>query len=358
MTLLAALAGCADGDALDPPDEPEDGVDVVVQISPEDLALEPARLDFGVVPVGTTRRATFTVRFTGPAGRWGLVFDSSHPDVVVPAEALGGLFELSPGDAVDVDAAFTPSVAGPVQGTLRLRTEGGLELGHEIEVFGVGEGLPDCVIEADPNPVEAGAIEAGGTRRREVTLAHVGGGPCEVALAPEGPVSLAEDGPSSLRFTPDGASKRLTLWAGPGACAPAAILLMSGAREVGRLSVVARPLEPGRLAAPVEVEAAAGPACTARVYVDLEVDGERPVELRRATLDRTDWRLVLPGALPLELTPGETTTLEIEAPVLDAEAAAKLNLEAASVDDCDPTLVRSDAQVGVTIRRADVAPCD
>src|SRR5205814_4783885 len=80
----------------------------------------PASLDFGTVPVGTSKDLSFTVQNTGGGTLTGSA-STSAPYTI----ASGASFSLGPGASQLVTVRFSPTVTGHAPGTVAFTSHGG-----------------------------------------------------------------------------------------------------------------------------------------------------------------------------------------------------------------------------------------
>jgi hypothetical protein len=106
-----------------------------------ELSITPSSLSFGAVPVGQSATRKLTVENTGNLPV--TVTKAAPPALpfVVDTPLPEGLV-LNPGDGVEVDVTFAPTVAGSFSNTYLISSDDG-QGAHAIPVVGTAAGLPD-----------------------------------------------------------------------------------------------------------------------------------------------------------------------------------------------------------------------
>lgn len=140
--------------------------------------LLPTSVNFGAVPLGSTKRIAIQVENPGTA-------DLHLAEVSTEAPFAGELLGLvvRPGEKVGLDLAFSPVGLGPSAGQLRLRSDAKDQA--EVVVALSGEGVLGR-LSAQPTRIALGTVVVGTERRAEVSLFN--GGDAEVvgSLVAEG----------------------------------------------------------------------------------------------------------------------------------------------------------------------------
>lgn len=166
--LISALAACNEYDLSGK--EPSPGADSDPGIP--DIAVRPAALDLGALPVGG--EAAGTVRIANEGGAPLTLADR--------LEIAGGAFsvsaleatEIAPGDQTEVIVTFAPDAPGEAAGALRISSDDPDEPTVEVPLSGRA-GAPD--IEILPATHDFGTLEPGASATQEVTIRNAGDAP-------------------------------------------------------------------------------------------------------------------------------------------------------------------------------------
>lgn len=161
--------------------------------APRIVLVEPARLDYGDVFVGTSYTRFVAVRNVSPG----------------PFElrAVGGplaylidppLFRLEAGQAQEVRVRFSPAAEGPSEGTIRFVEDSGRFGALEVK----GRGIPRAI--DYPAEIDFGDVAAGAVAMREVTFTNLTDRPIDVSL--EGSSRAFDLAPRSISLGPKGAA--------------------------------------------------------------------------------------------------------------------------------------------------------
>ena len=193
-----------------------------------EIAVSPAALAFGAVPVGETARRTVTVTNEGDAD---LVVSgvSLAGDGAFSLEGGAGGFTLAPDASRDVAVAFAPAAEGAQSATLRLASDDADEADLAIEVTGTGTAPPAADVAVSPSSVAFGEVRAGESAAATVTVTNTGDADLAVSGATVG----------------GGAAFSVTAGGGAATLAPGA------SRDV---TVAFAPTEPGAQAATLTVQ--------------------------------------------------------------------------------------------------------
>jgi Abnormal spindle-like microcephaly-assoc'd, ASPM-SPD-2-Hydin len=134
------------------------------------LDMEPPRIDFGLVRLGTSKEATFTARntskrpltvtgFTIPAGDYSVQLDGNPPFPLT----------LAPGQQISGTARFAPTELGAQERHASLVATAGAP--GDLDLVGTGYGP---VIDVRPNPLDLMAASIGTTRPKKLFITNVG----------------------------------------------------------------------------------------------------------------------------------------------------------------------------------------
>lgn len=129
-------------------------------------AVDPAELDFGTVPLGSSADRSFTISNSGGGTLSGTV------DVLCDAYAVvsgGGDFALGAGETQEVTIRFTPTSPGEVPCTVT--PTGSCP---PVACSGTGEALPLCSV--NPTSLDFGTVPIGTFADTTVTITNIGGG--------------------------------------------------------------------------------------------------------------------------------------------------------------------------------------
>lgn len=144
-----------------------DESDQLIQVAPAPT-LRPERLDFGIVPLGATRRLVLDV---GNGGTAPLVVE----DVMVPSpwfvEGAQFPLTLAPGEQRSFDVGFRPEALEPVTGTLALATNA--PDAAELSVGLSGEGA-EGLLAVSPQSLDLRGTPVGGVRFAELLVENRG----------------------------------------------------------------------------------------------------------------------------------------------------------------------------------------
>ena len=130
----------------DPDDSPL-AIPVALHVSgTPDIAVVPASLDFGWIWTGFPASQTFTVFNEGTAPLQVSVIASDQPQVAADIASLS----VPPGRSRDVEATFTPSVAGELTGQFTINSDDPDESALTVPFAGLGIDPPDITANHPP----------------------------------------------------------------------------------------------------------------------------------------------------------------------------------------------------------------
>jgi hypothetical protein len=172
LLLLAACAHVAD---------PEDSAPAPV-VTPA-IAVDPALVDFGLLPVGATDSRDVTVSNTGDAtlSLLGLVLEANETPFALGAI---GASELAPGSSTSFPVTFVATAAGTAAARIALDSDAADT--PRVEIVLLGEGVvPELVL--DPSGYDFGVVSVACTDTHAVSVRNDGGAPLTVtAVAASG----------------------------------------------------------------------------------------------------------------------------------------------------------------------------
>src|SRR5882672_2408303 len=134
------------------------------------LDVQPSRIDFGLVRLGTSKEAAFTARNTSkrPLVVTGLAIPAGDFSVQLAGNPAFPL-TLAAGQTVSGTARFAPTQLGPQERHASLLASEGAP--GDLDLIGTGYGP---VIDARPNPLDFEAASIGTTRPKKLFLTNVG----------------------------------------------------------------------------------------------------------------------------------------------------------------------------------------
>jgi hypothetical protein len=156
------------------------------------LSVTPASLDFGSVPVGSSRELSFTVTNTGSGTLTG------NASVPAPFSIVAGSsFSLGERASTTVTVRFSPAATGLVSATVSFTSNGG-NLTREVSGTGVEVGRP--ALSVTPASLDFGNVTVGESHYLAFTVTNTGIGTLEGrASLPAGPFSIVGRDSFSLR---------------------------------------------------------------------------------------------------------------------------------------------------------------
>jgi len=183
IVLLASLLQPANAQDDDTPDAsaapgkivvPLSGTAIVTRVG--DLVVTPATLDTGLVEIGENMSQRVTVNHTGS--------DDADPVVITGATLFGksaseyhsdfvGQVTLLPGDSIDIDVLFTPTVPGTKSAGLRMDINGATA--PYIVLFNGWSRFPlTSELASSDDVFDLGQVVEGGTKTKTFTLINQG----------------------------------------------------------------------------------------------------------------------------------------------------------------------------------------
>ena len=152
-------------------------ISVIVQAAPVPaIAVQESAIDFGTVEVAQTVQKTFTVQNTGTASLEitgiesdvsGLTFDTT-------------MFTLEPNSSQTVTVTFPSSTEGTFSGSINILSNDPDRAKHTLSISVIVQPRPVPVIAVQQTAVDFGAIEAGQTGQRTITIENTGTAPLEI----------------------------------------------------------------------------------------------------------------------------------------------------------------------------------
>ena len=138
------------------------------------IKVEPTEIDFGVVPVGTSKTEHFTVSNVGTSS---LTFRLSehHSDIDIPES--GKEFTLAAGESKTFDVIFTPTDPNGGSGSA-VRVFSDAENGTQFVTI-AGQGAPaelPCAIKVEPTEIDFGTVPQGTSKTEYFTVTNIGQG--------------------------------------------------------------------------------------------------------------------------------------------------------------------------------------
>ncbi len=179
--------------------------------------VEPATLDFGTLPVGSSKDLTVTLTNDGGGVLSGSVSEACAPFAIVSG---GGSYSLSAGQSRSVTVRYTPTAPG--QNDCTLATGGACA---EVPMTGAGEALAACSV--DETSLDFGDVTIGSNSSQSFTITNTGGGTLTGIVSEACPeVTLtAGGGAYSLGA---GASRTVTVRLAPTTQGPVACVISLG----------------------------------------------------------------------------------------------------------------------------------
>ena len=208
-------------------------VSVTNEVVQKLIKVEPTEIDFGVVPVGTSKTEHFTVSNVGTSS---LTFRLSehHSDIDIPES--GKEFTLAAGESKTFDVIYTPTDPNGGSGSA-VRVFSDAENGTQyvtIEGQGAPADLPSA-IKVEPTEIDFGTVPQGTSKTEYFTVSNIGQGDLVFKIDEAGePFFISEAGVEHTLSA--GQSKQFSVtYSGtyaPGTSGQALILIESNATNV------------------------------------------------------------------------------------------------------------------------------
>ena len=204
LLALAALAGCGRTTPLSPRSQEIDAPDASQDACR--LVADPASVDLGEVPLGSSASAWLEVTNTGRVGCEIVIGSRSDPEFSLPSTPTAP-FQIQAGETVSVQVRFEATSREPPRrrtGTVVvLDTETHLPLFVPL----AATILVGCDLQLTPGSLDFGKVSLNTSASRAVTLVNSGDAPCEVsdlALAPGSDrlFSISDGQPAELSLPP------------------------------------------------------------------------------------------------------------------------------------------------------------
>lgn len=147
-----------------------------VTTSVDGLEAVPASFDTGVVQVGETKTQVVTLKHTGGADALPIEINTASlfgKNVTEYATDFVGFVTLNPGDAIDLDIVFTPTVPGTKSAGLRFDIEG-FTAPHILLFNGWSRYPLTSDLGINDDNVGFGQIIQGGNSNKKITLTNLG----------------------------------------------------------------------------------------------------------------------------------------------------------------------------------------
>ncbi|MGH2865507.1 MAG: choice-of-anchor D domain-containing protein [Solirubrobacteraceae bacterium] len=144
---------------------------------PGALEVKGESLEYGKVPVGSSKPESFTITNTGGTA---VPITTSKPPIGGEFTATTSLSEgttIAPGETLTETVKFTPTKPGPESAVWRINGQDTSGL-HEVKL--TGEGVAPAKLESSTNSLELGSTSVGSELTGEVTFKNGGGEPLSI----------------------------------------------------------------------------------------------------------------------------------------------------------------------------------
>ncbi len=182
VTFPSSTAGTFSGNITISSNDPDRAirtlsVSVIVQPPPVPvIAVQQTAVDFGTVEFAQTVQQTFTITNTGTAPLEVTGIESDVPGLTFDDT----MFRLEPGDSRTVTITFPSSTAGTFSGNITISSNDPDRATRTLSVSVIVQPRPVPAISVQETAVDFGAIEAGQTGQRTITIQNTGTASLEI----------------------------------------------------------------------------------------------------------------------------------------------------------------------------------
>ena len=211
ITFPSSTAGTFSGNITISSNDPERAtqtlsVSIIVQPPPVPaISVQQTAVDFGTVEFAQTVQQTITVQNTGTAPLEITGIESDVPGLTFDDT----MFRLEPGDSRTVTIIFPSSTAGTFSGNITISSNDPDRATRTLSVSVIVQPPPVPAISVQETAVDFGAIEAGQTGQRTITIMNTGTAPLEITGIQSDVSGLAFT-PSMFTLAPEG-SRTVTI---------------------------------------------------------------------------------------------------------------------------------------------------
>ena len=299
------------------------------------IAVEPARLDFGEVTVGQSAQLTLAVRNTGTA-----VLNVSAVESSAAAFAVDGdtVFQLQPGASRDLPVVFAPTTVGEKQASLTIRSDDIDEPSVTVALSGTALGSPRIAVE--PVPLDFGSVALGASDQRSVAVQNTGSAVLDVSAVESSGPEFVVDSAVSFQVDP-GASMAVQITFTPTEPGSREATLTIRSNDIERTAVTV-PLVGTAVGVPrISVE----PVSIDFGQVPLGESAQRSLQVRNdgtgrltvSSIESSDPSVVVQGETAFELEPAAVRSLTLTfSPTALGTVQASLSVRS---DDADQSLL-------------------
>jgi ASPM-SPD-2-Hydin domain-containing protein/HYDIN/CFA65/VesB family protein len=186
--IYAPFDGGADESALevisDDPDEALVVVDLLGNgLAPKICPIPPFIVDFGSISVGTT--STKSYQFTSCGNQvltiTNLDLNSGLHGFFSFSSSIATPFDLSPGEAFDVEMQYAPTDLGAHSGKLTIYSNDPNAGEGWVDLLGQSTPIPTCDVNVVPMTVNFGSVSTSGFSNQAVTIQNTGDADCNIS---------------------------------------------------------------------------------------------------------------------------------------------------------------------------------
>lgn len=185
------------------PDEPLVTIDLLGNgLAPKICPEPPFLVDFGSISVNSISRRTYTFTSCGNQvlSVTELSLDSGLHGFFSFAVGVATPFDLSPGEAFDVELVYAPTAEGAHAGKLTIRSNDPNAGEGWIDLVGRSTPIPSCDVYVHPSTVDFGSVSTSGFSNQTVTITNTGDANCRITEV-QGPTGGPEFTFPSVPFT-------------------------------------------------------------------------------------------------------------------------------------------------------------